>query len=28
MQTELRFITIWRSKDRTPAYCRWQNKCK
>jgi len=22
---ELRFITIWRSKDRTAAYCKWQN---
>jgi len=21
-------ITIWRSKHRTAAYCRWQNKCK
>jgi len=22
---ELRFITIWQSKDRTAAYCKWQN---
>jgi len=23
---ELRFITLWRSRDRTAAYCKW--KCK